>query len=173
MNTKIIPVESVISKIIIIKDQKVILDSELAKLYSVTTKRLNQQVKRNIKRFPQDFMFQLTEKEYEDLRSQFATSNKKGGRRYSPFVFTEQGVAMLSSVLSSEKAIEVNILIIRAFIKLREILSTHNEVKKKLEEMENKYNAHEEKIIQIIHLINHLLEPPEKPKRKIGFSLED
>lgn len=172
MNTNLIPVESVIDKIIIIRRQKVILDSELAKLYGVTTKRLNQQVKRNINRFPKDFMLQLTNKEYDDLRSQFATSNKKGGRRYPPFVFTEQGVAMLSSVLNSEKAIEVNILIIRAFVKLRDILSTHNEVKRKLEEIEKKYNKHEEKIIQIVKLINHLLTPPEKPKRKIGFTIE-
>jgi hypothetical protein len=169
LNNKIIPTESIISKILLIRGQKVMLDSDLAKLYGVDTKRLNQQVKRNIKRFPDDFMFQIKEEEYIALRSQIATSKAKGGRRYLPYVFTEHGVAMLSSVLNSDKAIEANIFIIRAFVKLREMISTHKDVQKKLKNIEDKLNEHDEKIIQIIRIINHITAPPEKPKRKLGF----
>jgi len=169
MDTKLIPAESIIRKILIIRGQRVMLDSDLSNLYDETTKRLNQQVKRNIKRFPSDFMFQLTEDEYKSLRSHFATSKGKGGRRYMPYVFTEQGVAMLSSVLNSDKAIEINILIIRAFVKLREIITSHKEVQKKLNEIESKLNKHDDKIIQIIQIINRLIAPPLKPKRKMGF----
>ena len=123
----LIPQEIIERKIYLVRGRKVILDSELAKLYGVPTKRLKEQVKRNIKRFPEDFMLELTMEEFEILRSQFATS-RWGGERYLPYAFTEQGVAMLSSVLNSERAIEVNIAIMRAFVRLREIVLTHKDL---------------------------------------------
>ena len=123
----LIPDEIVINKIYLLRKQKVMLDEDLAELYQVETKRLNEQVKRNIQRFPEDFMFQLTAQEFENLKSQFATSSW-GGRRKLPFAFTEQGVAMLSSVLNSETAIRVNIQIIRVFTKMRELLLTHKDI---------------------------------------------
>ena len=174
MKTKeIYPVETVINKILLVRGQKAILDSVLAELYGVETKKLNEQVKRNIRRFPKDFMFQLSVDEYEYLRSQFETSKARGGRRYLPYVFTEQGVAMLSSVLNSDRAIEINILIMRAFVKLREILSTNKNVLDNLKEIEKKLNDHDKKILQIIEVINQLTAPPEAPKRKIGFEVKE
>lgn len=139
------------------------LDSDLAELYGVTTKAFNQAVKRNAKRFPADFMFQLTAEEADALRSQFVTSNKgRGGRRYAPYAFTEQGVAMLSSVLNSERAIEVNIAIMRAFVRLRELLSSHKDLARKLDELERKYDAR----FQIVfEAIRQLMTPPPAPKR--------
>ncbi len=140
------------------------LDSELAELYQVPTKRLTEQVKRNILRFPVDFMFQLTSEEAENLRSQFATSRSgHGGRRYLPYVFTEQGVAMLSSVLNSERAVQVNIAIMRAFVKLREILATHKDLARKLEEMEKKYDA---QFKVVFDAIRQLMATPEPKKKK-------
>ena len=171
-SNSLIPIESLIDKILIIKNRKVMLDSDLALLYSVSTKRLNEQVKRNIKRFPSDFMFQLSQKEFESLKSHFATSKGKGGRRYPPYVFTEQGVAMLSSVLSSDRAIEVNILIMRAFVKLREIISTHKKVAVALKKMEQKLKGHDEQIIKIIQVINQLTTPAPKSKKVIGFKID-
>lgn len=145
------------------------LDADLAKLYGVKTKRLIEQVLRNRKRFPHDFMYQLTKQEAMNLRSQFASSSW-GGRRYSPYVFTQEGVAMLSSVLSSERAIQVNIMIMRAFTKLKELLLTHKDLAVKLEALEKKYAEHDEKIQAIFQAIKQLLEPlPEEPKRRIGF----
>lgn len=138
----LIPIEKIEKSIFVIRGQKVMLDSHLAELYEVPTKRLNEQVRRNLQRFPEDFMFQLTDEEADHLRSQIATSNlKRGGRRYNPYVFTEHGVAMLSSVLHSERAIQVNIAIIRAFIKLREMLATHKDLASKLDELESRYDA--------------------------------
>lgn len=143
------------------------LDSDLAELYGVETKVFNQAVKRNLRRFPADFMFRLTQEEIESLRSQFVTSNEgRGGRRYAPYVFTEQGVAMLSSVLNSERAIEVNIAIMRAFVKLREMLGTHKELAQKLAEMEKKYDA---QFRVVFEAIRELMKPPPVPTRKIGF----
>ena len=143
------------------------LDSDLAKLYGVQTKVLNQAIKRNLDRFPEDFMFQLSENEYKILRSQIVTSRiKHGGRRYLPLVFTEQGVAMLSTVLNSKRAIYVNIQIIRTFVKLREILSSHKELADKLNRLEQKYDAQFKMVFEAIY---QLMTPPEKPKRKIGF----
>ena len=124
--TNIIPIETIESKILLIRDQKVLVDKDLASLYGVATKALNQAVTRNISRFPSDFMFQLSDMEFKNLKFQFGTSSW-GGTRKKPFVFTEQGVAMLSSVLRSERAVQVNIAIMRAFVKLREIISTHKD----------------------------------------------
>ena len=155
-------------KILLIRKHKVMLDKDLSKLYGVSTKRLNEQVKRNIKRFPADFMFRLTKKETNFLRSQIATS-KRGGRRYPPYVFTEQGVAMLSSVLNSERAVQVNIDIVRVFVRLRQILSANTESKRKLSQLERKIEKHDTEIQAIFAAIRQLMAVSEKPKRRIGF----
>lgn len=169
MVKELIPREMIERKIYLIRGQKVMMDRDLAALYMVETKYLKRQVRRNIDRFPSDFMFQLSKREFEDWRCQFGTSNSadKMGLRYPPYVFTEPGVAMLSSVLDSKRAIQVNIQIIRTFIKLREILLTHDEIKRKIEAMEKKYDGQ----FQIVfEAIKKLMEPPpEKPKRRIGF----
>jgi hypothetical protein len=139
----IVPIEVIEKKILLIGGQKVMLDSDLAVLYGVTTKRLNEQVRRNLKRFPQDFMYQLSAEEFESLRSHFATLKSGRGkhRKYLPQVFTEQGIAMLSSVLNSDRAIAVNIQIMRAFVKLREMISTRKDLARKLGELEKKYDS--------------------------------
>jgi len=141
-NKSMISIERIERAILLIRGHKVMLGYDLAELYGVTTKRLNEQVRRNLSRFPEDFMFQLAESETHLLRSQFATSKKgRGGRRYQPYVFTEQGVAMLSSVLNSERAIKVNIEIMRAFVRLRQILASNKELAKRLDELEKKYDT--------------------------------
>jgi hypothetical protein len=165
----LVPVERIEKAILLIRGQKVILDHDLADLYEVSTKRLNERVRRNLARFPEDFMFQLTEEEAEALRSQFATSKKsRGGRRYLPYVFTEQGVSMLSSVLNSERAIEVNIAIMRAFVRLREMLASHKDLSRKLDELEKKYDSHFKIVFEAIR---QLMAPPTETekKRRIGF----
>jgi hypothetical protein len=156
-------------KIFFIRSQSVIIDFHLANLYGVSTKRLKEQVRRNYKRFPSDFMFELTTDEYEDLRSQFATSNLgRGGRRYLPYAFTEQGIAMLSSVLKSENAINVNIEIMRAFVKLRNILASNKELARKVFEMEQRYDA---QFKVVFDTLRQLMHPPEIPKWQIGFRI--
>jgi len=168
MSEEDISEEVVAAKILLVRGVKVMLDSDLAKLYGVKTKNLNLHVKRNIRRFPRDFMFKLSKDEV--LRLQNATS-KRGGRRYAPYVFTEQGVAMLSSILSSERAVQVNIAIMRAFVKLREILLTHKDLAQKLEVLERKYQLHETGIQVIFKAIKKLLEPPdEPPKPRFGMN---
>jgi phage regulator Rha-like protein len=155
-------------RIYLIRKQKVMLDSDLAELYGVPTKRLNQQVRRNLARFPEDFMFQLTAEEAESLRSHFATSKTgSGGRRYMPLVFTEQGVAMLSTVLNSERAVQVNIAIMRTFVKLREMLATRKDLAQKLETLEKKYDR---QFKVVFDAIRQLMKPEDPPKeRRIGF----
>ena len=169
---EILPVESITSRIYLIRNEKVLLDSNLAELYGVETKRLIQAVKRNINRFPTDFMFHLTTQEFELLRSQIVTSNK-GGRRYNPYVFTEQGVAMLSSVLNSERAINVNIAIMRAFVKMRKFMQSTDELARKLRALEKetskKFADQQEQIQLIFAAIKQLMTDKESPKRKIGF----
>jgi phage regulator Rha-like protein len=170
--TVLVPVERIEKAILFIRGQKVMLDSHLAGLYGVSTKRLNEQMRRNIKRFPSDFMFQLTAQEDESLRSQFATLKSGRGkhRKYLPYVFTEQGVAMLSSVLNSERAIQVNIEIMRAFVKLRELLSTHKDLARKLGALEKKYDSQFKVVFEAIY---KLMETPAKgSKRSIGFGKE-
>src|SRR5271155_5239325 len=140
---QIVPVELIEQKIYLIRGCKVMLDSDLAALYEVPTKRVNEAVRRNLDRFPADFMFQLTLEELENLRSQFATSSSRhGGRRFQPYAFTEHGVAMLSSVLSSTRAVALNILIIRAFVRLREYLMTHHDLARQLEDVERTQQEH-------------------------------
>ncbi len=146
------------------------LDSDLAELYGVSTKVFNQSVRRNRERFPEDFMFQLTLRETRFLRSQFVTSKRgRGGRRYFPYVFTEHGVAMLSSVLRSKRAIQVNIAIMRAFAKLRRILAGHKELAEKLAELEHKLEGHDAKIQSLFNAIRQLMASPKSPRRRIGF----
>jgi len=159
------PHEVIENKIFPVRGKRVMFDRDLAELYGVETKALNRAVKRNIERFPEDFMFQLSKDELDNLRFHFGTSNR-GGQRYLPYAFTENGVAMLSSVLNSERAIMVNIQIMRTFTKLREILATHKDLQKKIDEMEKKYD-HQFKIV--FDAIRQLLEAPEPKKKKIGF----
>jgi len=172
----LIPVERIEKAILLLRGQKVMLDRDLAELYGVPTKRLNEQVRRNRTRFPEDFMFQLSREEFEDWRSQVATSNPaaKMGLRRRPYAFTEQGVAMLSSVLNSDRAIEVNIAIMRAFVKLREILATHKDLARKLDELERKLGQHDQKFQIVFEAIRQLMAPPPQPEKKgrIGFARE-
>jgi hypothetical protein len=166
----IVPIERIGQQIFLIRGQKVMFDVHLARLYGVPTKRLKEQVRRNRQRFPGDFLFRLTGEEFLNLRSHFATSRKEhGGTRYLPFAFTEQGVAMLSSVLNSERAIQVNIAVMRAFVKIREFFSTHKDLARKLEKLERKYETHDSQIKTVFEAIRQLMAPPEKPKHKIGF----
>ncbi|MGC2235377.1 MAG: ORF6N domain-containing protein [Pyrinomonadaceae bacterium] len=163
-------VESIADKINFIRGQRVMLDSDLAEVYSVTTKRLNEQVKRNIERFPEDFMFQLTEQEFESLRSQFATSNKqRGGRRYFPYVFTEHGAVMLASVLKSQIAIEASIQVVRAFVQMRTILMLHEDLAERIEELEQAVDKHDEKFKVVSHLLGQILGDKKRKTRQIGF----
>ena len=167
-------IEVIATKILEMRNRKVMLDVDLAKLYGVKVKRLNEQVKRNRKRFPDDFMFQITKDELYSSRSQIATLKQGKNIKYLPYVFTEQGVAMLSSVLNSERAIQVNILIMRAFTKLREILLTHKDLAVKIETLEKKYVVHDETIKEIFEAIRKLLVfPPVEEKRIIGFRVKN
>ena len=163
--------ERIESKIYLIRGQKVMLDRDLAELYGVKTKVLIQAVKRNINRFPLDFMFQMRKEEFNVLRSQFVTSSW-GGRRYLPYAFTEQGIAMLSSVLNSERAIQVNIAIMRVFVKLKEMLSTHKELARKLSQLEQKFEKHDSEIRSIFEAIRQIMMPVEQGNKKIGFLKE-
>jgi len=157
----------------LIRGHKVMIDVDLAELYGVPTKRLNEQVRRNQKRFPSDFMFQLTKEEAENLRSQFATSRSThGGRRSLPYVFTEHGVAMLSSVLNSERAIEVNITIMRAFIKLRQILESNEELNRKFAAVITKLSTHDQYFKVVFDELRKLSEPPTQPRKQIGFKVD-
>ena len=159
--SEIIPVERIQNSIYLIRKQKVMLDKDLAVLYGVETKVLIQAVKRNIERFPSDFMYQLTDKDFTILRSQIVTSSW-GGRRYNPYAFTEQGVAMLSSILRSKRAIEVNIAIMRTFVKLRQILATNDLLRHKIESIERKYD---EQFQQVFAVLKNMLTEEAKPKR--------
>jgi hypothetical protein len=160
--------EKIINKIYLIRGMKVMLDFELSELYETETKQLKRQVRRNIERFPDDFMFELTVDEFTDLRSQSGTSSW-GGSRYTPMAFTEQGVAMLSSVLNSSTAIKVNIQIIRVFTKMKEMLLTNKDILLKLEQLENKVGQHDENIQMIFEALKQLLNPPQEPRKRIGF----
>ena len=194
MKKEIIPAQQIAKAIHWVRGEKVLLDFDLATLYGVSTKTLNQAVKRNATRFPEDFMFQLSAEETRFLRSQFVTaksqtvdnqlilpkwsqfvtsSRKHRGRRYRPYAFTEQGVAMLSSVLNSEGAVKVNIAIMRAFVKLRQTLETNRELARKFSELEKRVGKHDEEIDAILEAIRQLMAPPEKPRREIGFHVRE
>jgi len=167
-----LPDESIINKIYLIRGQKVMLDEDLAELYQVETRRLNEAVKRNIERFPKDFMFRFNNKEFQNLKSQFATSSW-GGRRKLPLAFTEQGVAMLSGVLSSDIAIKVHIQIIRVFSKMKELLLNNKDILLKLEKMEKDVKENKEDIAMIFDALKQLLNPSQPKRRMIGFSRQD
>jgi len=153
-----------------IRGHKIILDSDLGRLYGVATKRLNEQVKRNKDRFPADFMFRLTLEESQSLRSQIATSEPaRGGRRYRPYAFTEHGAIMAASVLNSRRAMEASVYVVRAFVKLREMLRTHKQLALKLSELEKRIEGHDEDIMALFEAIRQLMEPPEKTAKRIGF----
>lgn len=164
------------SKIYLVRGHKVMIDADLADMYGVETKRLKEQVRRNIERFPEDFMFELTKEEAEGLsRSQNATLNRGGNIKYLPFAFTEHGVLMLSSVLRSEQAIQVNIQIMRVYTKVKELLLTHKDILVKLEQLERKTDKHDEQIERIFDYLKRLVEPPEETKERterIGFKKE-
>jgi len=173
----LVPVEHISRSILVLRGHKVLLDEELAALYGVTTGALVQTVKRNIGRFPPDFMFQLTATERDVLRSQSVISTpSRGGRRYMPYVFTEQGVAMLSSVLGSERAIAVNIEIMRAFVRMRELLASNKELAHRIDELEarieKKLAIHDEAIAAILSAIRQLMNPPPPKRRPIGFTAD-
>jgi hypothetical protein len=174
----LIAVPAIEKRIFVVRGRRVMLDEDLADLYGVETKRLVEQVKRNLERFPEDFMCQLSKQEAEALRSQIATSKTgRGGRRYSPYVFTEQGVAMLSSVLRSKRAIAVNIEIMRAFVELRRVASSFAVLQERLEtleqEMAGRLDQHDEQLAQIFKVLHQLITPPRRPKRPIGFRVPE
>jgi hypothetical protein len=169
---ELIPVGRIAQSNHLLRGQKVILDSDLAALYGVTTGNLNKAVGRNRNRFPTDFMFRLTAKEAKNLIFQFGISSW-GGRRRFPYAFTEQGVAMLSSVLNSPRAVKVNIAIMRAFVKLRETLESHRELGHKFAELQRRVGKHDEEIAAIIDAIRQLMAPPERPRREIGFHVRE
>jgi hypothetical protein len=160
------------SQILILRHQRVILDVDIARLYGVTVKRLNEQVKRNQDRFPSDFMFQLTDGENGALRSQFATSKKtRGGRRYTPHAFTEHGAIMAATVLNSKRAVQMSVFVVRAFVRLREMLATNRRLAGKIAELENRLDTHDSVIQDLIDAIKELMTPKVRPHRRIGFEL--
>jgi len=169
--------EQIESAVLVVRGEKVLLDADLANFYGVEVRVLNQAVKRNIDRFPGDFAFRLTAQEVASLRSQSVISKTqgRGGRRYPPYAFTEQGVAMLSSVLRSRRAVQVNVEIMRAFVRLRRVLAVSAELARRLDEVENRLGAHDDQFVQVIRAIRQLMEPPPSPpRRRIGFrALED
>jgi ORF6N domain len=166
----VLPIES---RITILRQQKIILDTALAEIYGVSVKRLNQQVKRNRSRFPADFMFQLKPREFAALRLQFATSNTaRGGRRSLPYAFTEHGAIMAATVLNSDRAVEMSVFVVRAFVRLRVMLATNKELADKIEELEKHLAKHDGSIHEIVSLIRRIMEPPPTRRSKIGFALE-
>ncbi|MFZ4396110.1 MAG: ORF6N domain-containing protein [Kiritimatiellia bacterium] len=171
MTSELIPIERIETKILLLRGQKVMLDRDLAALYCVPTKALKQAIKRNLARFPDDFMFVLNGEEFANWRSQFVTSNSdRMGLRYAPMAFTEHGIAMLSSVLNSERAIQVNISIMRAFSQLRALLATHADLARKLEELEKKYDA---QFRVVFDALRQLINPPEPQRKQIGFGVRN
>jgi ORF6N domain len=172
MSREIVPMTRIAQSIHVLRGQKVMFDFDLARLYLVTTGNLNKAVNRNRNRFPPDFMFRLTAKEAENLIFQFGISSW-GGRRRLPYAFTEQGVAMLSSVLNSDRAVKANIAIMHAFVKLRETLETNREVARKFSELEQRVGKHDDEIAAIIDAIRQLMAPPAKPRREIGFHVRE
>jgi len=173
MSKEIVRVQRIAQSIFLLRGQKVMLGQDLASLYGVTVKALTQAVRRNANRFPKDFVFQLTTEEFTNLKSQFVTSSWGGLRRALPYAFTEEGVAMLSSVLHSTRAVKVNIAIMRAFVTLRETLETNRELARKFAELEKRVGKHDVKIDAILEAIRQLMAPPTKPRREIGFHVRE
>jgi hypothetical protein len=173
--SSLIPIERIQRTIYLVRGEKVMLDRDLAVLYGVSTGNLNKAVKRNLDRFPPDFMFQLKQEESEGLIFQFGRSKGHGGRRHFPYAFTEQGVAMLSTVLRSDRAVQVNIAIMRAFVQLRRVLGSHAELARKLSELEKRIEGHDDAIRSLFEAIRQLMNPsaPEHPPREIGFHVKE
>jgi phage regulator Rha-like protein len=173
-NKTLVPIDRIEGLIHVIRGHRIIIDEALASLYGVTTKRLNEQVKRNINRFPPDFVFKLTFKEVMHLRSQFATSSVHGGRRYLVYAFTEHGALMVANVMNSKKAVEMSVMVVRAFVRLRNLLITNKQFALKLEQLERKLLAHDTKFEEVFEAIRELMSPPpERPRKRIGFSKEE
>lgn len=169
-NTDLGVIDQIGDKIHVVRGQRIMLDSDLAEVYGVTTKRLNEQVRRNASRFPKDFVFQLNEDEFESLRSQFATSTSpRGGRRYLPYAFTEHGAVMLASVLNSQTAVEASIVVVRAFVKMRAMLALHQDLADRVQELEKVSNYHGQKFKVVSDLLESIMRDPKYLKRKIGF----
>jgi len=173
MNKGIVSAEQIALRIRLFRGQKVLFDSDLARLYGVTTGNLNKAVNRNRERFPEDFVFQVTAEEAQNLIFQIGRSKGRGGRRHLPYAFTEQGVAMLSSVLQSARAVKINIAIMRAFVKLREMLETNRELARKFSDLEQRVDRHDEEIAAILEAIRQLIAPPKKARREIGFHVRE
>ena len=176
---QLLPLEAITHRIVVLREQKVLLDADLAALYGVETRRLTEQVRRNAERFPRDFMFELNAEEFANLKSQFATSSW-GGRRKLPLAFTEHGAIMAASVLSSQRAVEVSVYVVRAFVRLRELAATHGDLAKRLDDLEQKTEAlamnHDtfsrntrNQLKQVFDALRELMTPPDPPKRSIGF----
>jgi hypothetical protein len=174
-DSAVLPTLAIEQRILLLRGQKVMLDADLAALYGVTTKRLNEQVRRNPQRFPSDFVFQLTPEEYTALRSQTATSNapSRGGRRYLPYAFTEHGALMAANVLSSEQAIEASVYVVRAFVRLRAMIASNKELARKLDALEKKLTTHDQAITGLIKAIRQLMDPPAPKRRGIGFVIPE
>ena len=170
-----IPVAKIAQAILYLRDQRILLDADLANLYGVTTKRFNEQVRRNLDRFPGDFMFQLTDQEFDALRSQFATSNVgRGGRRYLPYAFTEQETIMAATILNSPRATEVSVYVVRAFVQLRNLVASNQEILRKVTELAQKVSSHDQAIAGLINALSDLMNPQEPPKKRpIGFITPD
>jgi hypothetical protein len=168
MSGAVVKTRSTGDRIHVIRGQRVILDEDLAELYGVETRRLNEQIKRNLDRFPSDFMFQLTSREWANLKSQFATSSW-GGRRTTPYAFTEHGAVMAASVLNSPEAVEASVFVVRAFVAMRDTLASTQALARKLLELERKVGGHDETITALVSAIRQLMETPTPKKRKIGF----
>ncbi|MGH8672835.1 MAG: ORF6N domain-containing protein [Burkholderiales bacterium] len=164
------PVERIESRILVLRGHKVILDADLARLYGVETRRLNEQVRRNPSRFPPEFMFQLSDQELARLMSQIAISKPgRGGTRKAPLAFTEHGIIMAATVLNSPRAIEVSVYVVRAFVQMREAVVAHKEIARRMDALERKVGSHDRAVIQILDAIRQLTQPPASPKRRIGF----
>jgi len=171
-NAALVLAGKVDSRILVLRGQKIILDADLAELYGVSVKRLNQQVRRNARRFPPDFLFSLSRAEYENLRLQFATSSlAHGGRRYLPYAFTEHGAIMAATVLNSKRAIEMSIFVVRAFVRLREALAMNQQIVSKLAELEHRLQNHDAEIQELVETIRELMIPPPASRRRIGFAV--
>jgi len=169
-----VTIQNIEQRIYIIRGRRVMVDSDLAELYGVPTGRLNEAVRRNLERFPPDFMFQLSSAEFRGLMSQFAISNRgRGGRRKLPLVFTQEGVAMLSGVLRSSRAVKVNVAVMRSFVRLREAVSINRGFAAKLERLESRVAGHDEQIRSVFEAVRELMSIPETPKKSIGFTVEE
>lgn len=176
-SVELLPTTAIQKRILVVRGRQVMLDEDLAELYGVETRRVIEQVKRNRERFPEDFMFQLTKGEVAILRSQFAISSDHGGRRYAPYVFTEQGVAMLSGVLRSRTAVSVNIAIMRAFVELRRAAMSYDAIERRLTELEHeskeRFGKHDQQLADVFEALRQLISPPPRRKRRVGFGLPE